>query len=435
MDLLTARGERFARAGAAPVAVLVACIGCRRSTQNDSPVPDAPSAAPSPPPRPDGTAYLAVRGTGVLRIADGAMTTAYASTKDVHVVRVGPRDAVYALSDDALVRVDAAPAAVLTTKVPTSPVDLAITSDETAYMLGYAGSLWELAHGTSTLLADPPGGRHCAFIALDAKDALYCGAKGPHSDSGTHSVLRWSGQGWSEVELPSQASESFIDGMYRSSDGRLIVDLLGRALAIGPDGVPVPLTPTADGASAAPPRPPTGGGPFAVDAIGRRWVAPDVGGFRVIAADGTVTSWSSCSSLGDVLDFAVIGSGPTLPADVPGPIRGSVRGRLVRKGHPLAGVIVYLTSRALLGGSESNGCELREGGDLAAVGVPGESARTDAKGAFVLDDVPRETLGLGVAGADGKPVLDGGYALGAECCRQMKDATGVDLGTIELPAL
>jgi hypothetical protein len=272
---------------------------------------------------------------------------------------------------------------------------------------------------------------------------------------------------WTPIELPPDPSSlpgSNINGLHLGLDGRLVVAISGHFLTVGADGAAAALQSPTDGGTtfftmrggpgadaffwarpdayvarrdgswasvqlldaAADPTP-------AVDTLGRLWLVPRAGGFGVRDVDGRMTTWQSCSTLGDVLDLAVAGRGPALPTALPAPVRGSVRGRLTRKHKPAAGLTVAIASpRALLGKPESAGCEVHASGPALPFLPGAAAARTDGEGRFVIADVPRVALGLVAFEADGKPIVSG-ELMNLACCQQMKDASGVDVGTIDLP--
>jgi hypothetical protein len=449
------------------IAGTVLLAGCGQCSETEQGPADA--AVPA---RPTGAAYLVVRRVGLVRIANGVIETVHPSRFLLGAFQVGPDRAAYFMEGADLLRTDAAGTKVVARRLPSPTHALAIANDGTVYAAAES-ELARVAAGATTRI--PPVGEKlpCKYIALDARDTLYCSAtplKELRYSSPPSTLHRWNGSAWEAVTVPladaGPAASPNINGLHRGPDGRLVIAISGGFFAIGGDGVARPLAPPAGGEStlfsmrvtqggdalvwgqptsyllgqdgtwhvqgtpgaAAEPNP-------AMDTLGRFWFVPKTGGFGVMDSTGASRGWPACSALGEVLDFAVVDSGPLLPEELPGAIRGPVRGQLLRGGNPLANAkIVIASPHALLDEPESEGCEIRGKSELLPASRGGtDQTTTDAEGRFVFNDVPRAFEGLLLLNDREQPLPLRIADPPGECWRQMSDANGVDLGAINLP--
>ncbi|MBX3215706.1 MAG: hypothetical protein KF850_26950 [Labilithrix sp.] len=177
-------------------------------------------------------------------------------------------------------------------------------------------------------------------------------------------------------------------------------------------------------------------GAVAVDEGGRVWLG-GLHGLHVLSAQGSVLAhWPAGALPGAPEQIVIVNGGPKeLPA-APPIVKGRARGVLTAEGKPVADGEVELGPTASIWlGLESIRSDMRSSDqDAGALLNAGRIVtRTDANGAFVFEDVPRQHYDFvsHVAGRAWKmsPVS---LKLADRCCASIADGQTVDLGTIDV---
>lgn len=372
-------------------------------------LPPARAGAPAP----AGPAYVLVDGVGVLRIADGSVSTAVAMDSTLAqstVMATGPQGELW-LSDWGNVRV-LEPGGVLRPLrserggpryegmvVGSANEVWAVTSDIDWAVVRHDGARWSVVRGRE----------HFKGKYSDIKLNRMVVADGAVWVSTWNGLWRGVGDDWRPVALP--AGVSSVGDLWVYRDQLIAGDHGGHYLRVGeqwrklewPLGGSVLRALSDIGVVAMPELDsPTlrlsaalGGGCvvtseamrgsridlFTVDAAGRSWVASDAA-LAVLGSDGRVLAQWSSGSLpgltGRVLGVAVVGRGPErLPAAQAGR-SWEVVGRLetYKRGAPLAGLAIELCSARGRDGHCAGGTSFaltattRADGSFRFVGVP-----------------------------------------------------------------
>lgn len=236
--------------------------------------------------------------------------------------------------------------------------------------------------------------------------------------------LRYSKGVWSVVQLdvPGQPVE-MIRAIVRLEDGGLIAAPAKAGVLYvvpGSGGAARLLTLKALGVPASRVE------ALSIDGRGRLWAATDVG-IVVLEPDlATLAQWYPRGSVpaikGQVDSMLARGEGPSLPT--PGPVDGRVRGKLRRKGEPLANVDWEMCGDPLRGnlGSASSPC------DMQSVDMPQSfTGKTDADGKFELWEVPSADYYVAVQiGHDWR------VTRASRCCSTMKAGETFEL-VVDVP--
>lgn len=250
--------------------------------------------------------------------------------------------------------------------------------------------------------------------AIDAKPffkEIEFGPNGTLFATGNHGLAARMGEKWSIVDLQDDyASASYLSV---GADGTAhAAKLTGDVWAVAGSDVRAMSTKDKLGA--------TNIHAVAGDGQGRTWLGTN-NGVVIWKADGSTIQWKpgTVEELsGKVEAVAVTKGGPALPKIGPQK-KGSVTGKVLKDGSPLAGVQVQACESPATMFRKSP-CESK----------PVKfSGKTDDSGVFKFDNVPVGTYGFAI-----KPSADKKWrvTLAFDCCSKLQDGKTYDVGSFDL---
>jgi hypothetical protein len=417
--------------------------------------PPAPAEAPIVAPAGSadvtpGPAYLGLDGVGVVRVADGKVTPVLANRYKIQDIVVGARGVVYVAAIGGVFEIDGAK----TTRLDTDRFAAGLAH----LALGPDGVLWGLAHDgvhrwdgkewthepkstfDDALLVDITVDRQ-GRVWLAASELLwrldgdswtridgsFTGDRRPFFKTlalGPDGAVYVSGLSGVFVFRDGVWTDTSLGEMARSYD-ELVIGPGGHIAGSGGVGDLVLATPGAAPRRMRLDRPAAGkpkisarrGDVLAVDAAGRAWLTTDNGLLILDATGEVVAHWLPGTIPGitaAVTAAAVVGGGPALP-EAREAARGSIVGKVLRGGKPVAGAAVELCDRPL-SMFQKTPC---------GHATFARSTTTRQDGTFRLDDVPIGTYGFAV-----RPQGTWLILIGGECCAAMTEGEVYDVGAI-----
>jgi hypothetical protein len=417
------------------------------------PPPGAGSAAPTAPTGNTaptgkaGPAYLAVDGTGLVKLDGGKITKILEHKYPIRDMAIDAKGTVYAVAiggawkveGDKPTRIDDDDAMMSFERVAVGPDGVVWTLDFSG-VHSYDGKKWTLEPKATFT-----GVELFYDVAVDTKGRVWVATP--------DELWRRDGDKWASlgnkdvggkqpylkrvVAVPtgevyvsgSKGTFVFKDDAWRDLD--LEAGYGGPdELEVGPDGRIAGSGGLGDLVLAAPGQPgrkleieklvkAKTGDVVAVDASGRTWVTTD-NGLVILDGDGKLAQqWEPgtvAGITGAIQSAVVVAGGPALP-QVGAAARGTVTGKVIRKGQAVAGAAIELCA------SPSTMFQKTPCDDASVA----RTATTGADGAFSLADVPVGTYGFAV-----KPEKQWLIMIGSDCCTELEDGGSYDIGAINL---
>ncbi|MBZ5714497.1 hypothetical protein [Nannocystis pusilla] len=415
---------------------------------SEPPVAPGPPAAPGP-----GPAFFAVDKKGVVRLDQGEFVPLKNGPreliKNLHVAADG---ALWVLGFETiykLPRLDADGFKEVARggfQDTGSIDDFFVIADNDVWVAGFGGvSHWDGKFWTrEEKAAIGAGDDTIDGIAVDREGKVWVA-------SSNHVHVKDNGA-WSTLDLGKVKDTLFMEGVERAADGTVYALASAALIKLGPgaaDAAPVRLgggsipsysdlslgldgtiavrnlfdvvitAPTATKVWRKKDYMSEGVRSLAVDASGRVWVGGEIG-VTILGPGDARVEWPSGSVpelSGEVVGVAVAGAGPAaLPAT--GPVKkGALKGTLLRRGQPAAGIEVELCPSPGMLFSKSPCAD-------SSVKFAG---KTDDKGQWQFDAVPLGAYGFALK-SEGKWKITMGSDLGVE----MREGQVFDVGSISL---
>jgi hypothetical protein len=448
------------RASALLLALMALLAGCRESEpvipiETKGPEPGTaqpPASRPAPPVfltkmKHPGAAFFAVESIGVVQLRDGLFTPlpgVHGMVRGLALGRdgliVSNHSGVYQLSGEGFSR----RLKLGEYSKPGSVMDLVLAHSGTLWTLGgsgvgrYDGKGWTLFDKTKFGNA-----RLLRSVAVDDDDHVWV--------STSEILYRQEGDGWTAVDTSEQVGPrpffqhlsrgldgaiyaSYASGLLRcvaadcralagikerpdvfavAADRRLLLVNRGNHVTVrSPHGERTVIDPAEAGYRAGVVR-------FATaDAAGRFWLATDLG-VVILDEEYHAVQWQPGQVkelAGQVQTILVGGEGPGLPV-VGAEVKGTVKGRVLRSGVPVAAATVELCARPSQAHPDAP----------CTASVFKQTATTDAHGMFNLPDVPVGSYRFAIK-AGRKWVI----TIGGDCCTHLSHDKVFEVGTINL---
>ncbi|MEZ4404496.1 MAG: hypothetical protein R3B06_31035 [Kofleriaceae bacterium] len=429
-------------------ATLATLVACDRGGQAPAEAASAPPTAPAPPrPAPylhaPGPAYLGIDGTGLVRLEDGQLTTLVAHRYPVRSIVVDAEGAVYAAAIGGLWKVAGETIEHLDTEDTALLARLALGPDGVLWATDHRGVFrwdggWTVEPPATfdgelvdDLAVDRAGHvwvtQREALWFLDGErwhrlDPAFAGTVEPffstiaaHPDGGVYvtsirGTYRFRDGRWSDAGLSSRYG--MLDELVIGPAGHVAGSGgVGTLTVQAPSGA-IRTTELEDGPARA-----RRGDVLAVDGAGRTWLATD-NGLVIFDRDGALAQqWlpgTVAGVTGKITALAVVGDGPALPPLGP-PVTGTITGRVLRGGRPVAGAAVELCDQPL----------------TVLQRTPCESSTTTyrtttgADGRFRLAAVAVGSYGFAI-----KPGPRWIVMLATDCCTALGPGTTYDVGAL-----
>jgi hypothetical protein len=399
-----------------------------------------------------GPAYLGVEGTGLVRVDGGKAKTVIAHRYPMRDIAVGPNNIVYAIAIGGAWSIDGDKVTELPKVGSYTSLDkIAVGPDGVLWGLDpngvsrWDGKAWTVEPAKTfeaSLLHDiavDRAGR--VWIAtpdhlwrLDGDhwtrlDGAFAGTNKPYFETvvagpagevyttGLPGVFVFANDNWKKLAIEGRYGGGMRD-LAIGADGRISASGGVDDVALAPPGGASHLVDLkALGVSAHRAE------VMAVDGQGRTWLRTD-NGVAILGADGKLAQqWAPGTVAGingKIEAIGVVGGGPTLP-ELTAAARGSVTGKIVSAGKPVAGADVEICESPLTMFQKSP-C------DSATVS---RRATTGADGTFTLTDVSVGSYGFAVKPRSKWLVFFGS----STCCTTLENGQTYDVGSITLDKL
>jgi hypothetical protein len=394
-----------------------------------------------------GPAYLAVDGTGLVKLDGGKVTKVLEHEYPIRDMTMDAKGNLYAvaiggawkITGDKATRIDDDSAMMSFDRIAVGPDGVVWTIDYNG-VHRYDGKAWALEPKATFTGVDlfydvavDAAGRVWVvtpdtlwrkdgdkWAPLDPKDV---GGKQPYLKrvvaiasgevfvAGSRGVFAFKDNAWRDLDL--EAGYGGPDELEVGADGRIagsggVGDIV--IAAPGQPGRDFGVAKVAKAKSAD---------VIAVDGSGRAWVTTD-NGLVILDGDGKlVQHWEPgtvAGITGEVQSAVVIGGGPALP-QLGTAARGTVVGKVIQKGKPVAGATIELCA------SPSTFIDKTPCSDAPV----SRTTTTGADGTFSLADVPVGSYGFAV-----KPGKQWLVMIGSNCCTSLENGGSFDIGAINL---
>ena len=393
-----------------------------------------------------GPAYLAVDGTGLVKLDGGKVTTILEHKYPIRDMAIDAKGTIYAvaiggawkIAGDKPTRIDDDSAMMSFERVAVGP-------DGVVWALDFSGvhrydGKWTVEPKTTftgaelfyDVAVDSAGRVWVAtpdelwrrdgdkWASLGNKDV---GGKSPYLKrivalpsgevfvAGSKGVFAFKDNAWRDLNL--EAGYGGPDELEVGADGRIagsggVGDVV--LAAPGQPGRELDVEKLAKARS---------GDVIAVDGSGRTWITTD-NGLVILDGDGKVVQqWEPgtvAGIKGEIQSAVVLGGGPALP-QLGTAARGTVIGKVIRKGKGVAGAAIELCA------SPGTMFQKTPCGDASVA----RNATTGPDGSFSLADVPVGSYGFAV-----KPDKQWLVMIGSNCCTELESGGSYDIGAIEV---
>lgn len=425
-------------AKATPVATLPAVPAAGSGAGLEATPPPPPAPLPFDP-RGAGPAYLGVQGSGLVRVSDGKAETLIEHQYPVMDIAIDAQGVVY-------VAAIGGAWSIVGSKVTKLPVE---DRSYQRIVVGPDGEVWALEHERVDRW-DGKAWTDTGYAGESAEDLAVDGA-GRVWVATSDVLWRREGTTWRKVDgkftgtrqpyferiVAGPAGEVYVScftGVFVSAgDTWKKVFSAGSELAVGadgllatssyqgvalraPDGAPRRLQLAKTGAKARQAK------VMAIDGSGRIWIATENGVVILDRSGALVQQWSPGTVpgiTGKIEALAVAGGGPRLPA-LTTAIRGTVTGKVLSKGKPIAGAAIEMCASPLgLSYTAKTPCG---GAPDAYTGV------TKTDGTFEIAGVAVGSYGFAV-----RPKRTWFVTIGTEeCCTALEAGGTFDIGSLKL---